>query len=100
MPASWMTWARGHKPASVVLSVLVLAVAVGVATAAIGSVGSAHARGGTAARGGTVAPGGTFARASGAGRASASGAGPGLPQAAVSSGPSGWPARQASSLTP
>ena len=49
MPASWMAWARAHRPAVMVLSVLVLAVAVGVTTAAISSSGSYQSRGGTVA---------------------------------------------------
>ncbi|HEX3960710.1 MAG TPA: hypothetical protein VHZ03_29505 [Trebonia sp.] len=48
MPASWMAWARAHRPAVVVLSLLVLAVAVGVTTAAAGSGGPGEARGVTA----------------------------------------------------
>jgi hypothetical protein len=81
MPASWMARARAHKPAVVVLSVLVLAGGVGVTTTAIGSGGSGETRGATVAGASSVGASSAAARAAGARAAAA-----GPPRPAVSSG--------------
>ena len=57
MPASWVAWARAHKPVTGVLTILVLAVAAGAATAAIGAGGGDTAAGRTPAAAGTARAG-------------------------------------------
>jgi len=59
MPASWVAWARAHKPVVGVLAILALAVAAGGTTAAIGAGGGGTAAGRTPTAAGAASAGAT-----------------------------------------